>query len=119
MPERRPTAHQRMGPQWAKRRAAALAAAAARQAREGRPGGPWCECEVCEVVKTRVRYHWLPGLIPHANTVDHITPRRRYPLHLQHSEGEGGADHPTNLRVMNHAHHSRRAEDKARGRKRV
>jgi hypothetical protein len=105
--EGRPNASQRgYGRAWRKRREAHLERTRVRQESEGRPGGPWCECEAC----------LGSGSPEKANTVDHRTKRRTFPIHLQGSDGPGGSDHPSNLRAMAAGHHSRRKDDKARRR---
>jgi hypothetical protein len=123
---------------WRKRQAAHLERVRVRQEAEGFPGGPWCECERCRlacvagsdaeelavclaqaensvmVLPPGVTFSYIVAKPERADTVDHIRPRRSFPLELQGSEEIGGSDHPSNLRAMSHSHHSRRTEDKAR-----
>jgi hypothetical protein len=125
------------GAVWRRRRLEHLDRVAARQAEEGWPGGPWCECEVCQAVlgfklpggcavllrPEAANYAVVaPGgshpcfILHRADTVDHCRPRRLFSLALQGSDAPGGSDDPSNLRAMSHAHHARRADDKARRR---
>lgn len=111
------------GAAWRRVRDAHLERVRALQEAAGWPGGPWCECEACDDARsgwsgpaTLKRAQLYDGLVAgpaKADTVDHVRPRRLYPVELQGATCEGGSDHPSNLRAMAHAHHSRRREDKA------
>lgn len=72
---------------------------------------PWCE--TC-----REQGRWTLG-----NVADHKVAKRHFPLHLRHSEEPGGADHPSNLTTSCHHTewncHSRKREDKGRGKGRA
>lgn len=123
--EGRPNSRARgYGAAWRKRRVEHLERVKKRQEKQGWPGGPWCECDHCqdmeiglEVLHGTGRAGEALALIQGralADTVDHIIPRRLFPLHLQGVDSPGGSDHPSNLRAMAHGHHSRRRDDKAR-----
>lgn len=122
MPEPRPNSAGRgYGSVWRKRALAHLERVKREQEAEGWPGGPWCQCEYCTASKiilgSLANGRRLGTILPpRADTVDHWRKRRLFPLHLQGSDAPGGSDHPSNLRAMAHAHHSRRADDKARRR---